>query len=111
MCRELRKQLEPLAMEGVIEFWADHAVEPGDPWRDEILAALHAAEVALFLISPEVWWSEFIRNVELRIACERASKGELVIIPVILRPCLWRVHSIDLPAANAGCAQMRTAGD
>ena len=90
MCLELRKQLKPLELEGIAAFWADRAIEPGNRWEHEIVAQLKLADIALFLVSPAMIWSEFIWNTEWPIALKRASTGELIIIPVILRPCLYQ---------------------
>jgi hypothetical protein len=86
----LRKRLKPVERATKVRFWADHGIAAGDEWRDEILKALDAAQVALFLVSPNMMASEFIWNVELPRACERAAKGELIVIPVILDLCIWQ---------------------
>lgn len=90
MCLELRKQLKALEVEGIASFWADRAIEPGNPWKDEIITQLQTADVALFLVSPAMIWSEFIWSTEWPIAQDRASKNQMIIIPVILRPCLYQ---------------------
>src|SRR5262249_9340556 len=59
---------------------------------DEIIGKLEHSDVVLFLVSPDLIWSDFVREVEWPIAQRRAAEGSLaVIIPVILRPCLWRI--------------------
>src|ERR1044072_3696327 len=89
MCHELRKQLNILERAGVIELWADREIKAGDSWRERILTALDEAHVALFLVSANMFWSDFICREELPRACRRAAAGELLIIPVILKPCCW----------------------
>lgn len=89
MCRELHKQLIPFERIKQINFWHDRRIDAGDSWHDQILKALNAAQVALFLVSPDMFASDFIWNEELPRACRRLSTGELVVIPVILRPCTW----------------------
>ena len=91
MCGELQKQLKPLERAGKACFWADHGIGPGDDWRSEILKALNAAQVALFLVSPDMMCSDFIFDVELPLASKREKKGELILITVILRPCIWNI--------------------
>jgi hypothetical protein len=89
MCRELQKQLKPLERAGKARFWADHGIGPGDDWHAEILKALDAAKVALFLVSPDMMCSKFIFDVELLLAAGRQKNDDFILIPVILRPCIW----------------------
>lgn len=79
-----------LELSGIATFWADHGIEPGDPWRDIIIDKLNSSEVALFLISPDMFWSKFIREEEWPLAKTRMDAGKLLIIPVVLRDtALW----------------------
>jgi TIR domain-containing protein len=90
LCDMFRKQLNMLKLSRIATFWADHGIEPGDPWKDVILDQLNRAEVALFLISPDMFWSEFIKKVEWPLARRRMNAGKLLVIPVILRETtLW----------------------
>jgi hypothetical protein len=86
----LRKQLNMLEDNGIAAFWADHGIDAGDPWKDVILDQLKQAQVALFLISPDMFWSDFIKKVEWPLARRRMRAGHLLVIPVILRDTvLW----------------------
>jgi len=123
LCDMFRKQLNMLKDSGIAAFWADHGIEPGDPWKDVILGQLNQAQVALFLISPDMFWSDFIRDVEWPLACRRMQAGHLLVIPVILRnTALWkrafngelgRLQAVprgakpiaDSPSRNAACAE------
>jgi hypothetical protein len=91
MCRELHKRLKPVERATNVRFWVDHGIGAGEEWKDEILKALDAAQVALFLVSPDMMASEFIWDVELPRACKRAAKGEMIVIPVILELCIWQL--------------------
>jgi hypothetical protein len=92
MFRKLHKQLRPFERAGKVSFWADRSIGAGDSWHDEISKALDAAQVALFLVSPDMFASDFILNVELPHACRRAGRGELIVIPVILHLCCWQME-------------------
>ena len=92
-CDKLLRQLKPLERNGSITFWADQAVDPGDVWHDSIIRALDEADIALFLASPDMCFSDFIFEIELPLAIERWKRGTLSIIPVLLRPCLWDVNA------------------
>jgi TIR domain len=90
LCDMFRKQIKMLELSRIAAFWADHGIEPGDPWKDVILHQLEQAQVALFLISPDMFWSDFIRKVEWPLARRRMIAGHLLVIPVVLRDtALW----------------------
>jgi hypothetical protein len=92
MCRALLTQLRPFERTGKIKFWADHYIQPGEDWHQEIIKALNAAHVAIFLVSGHMFASEFIWEEELPRACRRVERGDLVVIPVILRPVTWTIR-------------------
>lgn len=91
LCDLFRKQIKMLELGGIAAFWADHGIAPDDPWKHAILRELEQAHVALFLISPDMFWSKFIREEEWPLARRRMLAGELLVIPVILRDtALWQ---------------------
>jgi hypothetical protein len=51
--------------DGSLEFWADTQIRAGLLWRDEIVAAIDAADVAILLISEDFYACEFIAKNEL----------------------------------------------
>jgi hypothetical protein len=103
LCDRFRKQLNMLELSGIAAFWADHGIAPGDPWKDVILERLEQAEVALFLISPDMFWSKFIKEIEWPLARQRMTAGRLLVIPVILKDtALWeRVFDGELGRRQA----------
>jgi len=62
---ELSKYLDPLKEQNLIDYWDDGEIDPGDNWRNEIMAALHDAKGALLLVSQDFLISKFITTVEL----------------------------------------------
>jgi hypothetical protein len=103
LCDIFCKQLHMLELGRIASFWADYGIEPGDPWKDVILKQLTEADVALFLVSPDMFWSEFVRKVEWPLARRRMNAGKLLVIPVILRDtALWeRAFNGDLGRRQA----------
>jgi TIR domain-containing protein len=90
LCNQFCKHLKLLEGPGIAAFWADHGIAPGDPWKKVILEQLEQAQVALFLISPEMFWSRFIREEEWPLARRRMKAGDLLVIPVVLKTTpLW----------------------
>lgn len=91
MCQAMMTHLKVFERTGKVKFWHDRGIGAGEDWKASIFAALDAAQVALFLVSGDMLASDFIWEEELPRACKRAQKGELIIIPVILRPVIWEV--------------------
>ncbi|MEO5333757.1 MAG: TIR domain-containing protein [Magnetococcus sp. YQC-5] len=83
------KQLAQLE-EGLVVPWHDRLIEVGADWEPAILKALHQCNTVLFLVSPAFLASKFIRSVELPRILARREKGEVRVLPVLIRPCLWK---------------------
>jgi len=84
---ELLKHLSNLQRKGIIEGWHDRLITPGKNWDESIKSALYECEVILFLISSDFLASDYIYDTEIKIALERYEKGQVQLIPVIVRPC------------------------
>ena len=96
--------LAPLVSEGLIEPWTDLGIEPGDHWDEQIAAELDRAHVVLLLISADFLASRYISAVELKRALERERRGEIFVIPVILKFADWGTspfHDLQALPANA----------
>lgn len=87
--RELKEKfddnLKVLKVQGIIDFWTDGEIQPGDFWAEEITKAMNEANLILFLVSNHFLSSSFIREKEAPMAMARQTKGQAVIIPIILR--------------------------
>ena len=86
---ELEKHLGALKRSGKITTWYDREIQPGTDWEREIEARLDTADVILLLVSPDFMHSDYCYGVEMGRAQERHDAG-ISVIPVILRPVLWR---------------------
>jgi len=86
---ELMKHLEPLRRLHRIGPWHDRKIKAGDEWEKSIAGNIASADIILLLISIDFINSKYCYDVELQTAMERHEKGEVVVVPVILRNCLW----------------------
>ena len=85
----LEVHLSVLKRQGAIAPWHDRCLRPGSDLDDGILAQLEAADIILFLVSPDFIASEYCYGREMTRALERADAGEAEVLPIILRPCEW----------------------
>lgn len=85
---------------GVIEIWHDRQIEPGGEWYRSIQAAMNDCDVALLLLSPLFLASRFIQEEELPRLLQRRKEHGLRVVPIIVRPCLWKNEPVlsDLQA-------------
>jgi hypothetical protein len=96
LMRRVVAQLATLVRDGAIEIWTDGRILPGAKWRHEILDHLLTADIVLLLISEDFLNSMFCMEVEFEEAMERQDNGKAVVVPVILRHCLWQSESFGM---------------
>ena len=85
----LEKHLALLQREGLIETWHDRRILPGDDFARQIDEGINRADIILLLVSASFIASEYCYSIEMTRAMERHREGAAVVVPVILRPCLW----------------------
>ncbi len=92
--KNLRDQLDahltPLRRAGRIETWSDRQIEPGTNWQEAIDNNLEAADLILILVSAPFMASDYCWSKEMTRALERHKAGEAQVVPVILRPVMWK---------------------
>mgnify|MGYP002624575862 CR=1 FL=1 len=81
----LRTHLQPYVQAGSVELWDDTTIEAGDDWHQAIAQALDRATVALFLVTPQLLASPFVREQELAPMLQRAAEHNvrLLWVPVV----------------------------
>ena len=87
---ELAKQLNILERQGDIATWHDRRIKPGEEWAGKIAENLKVADLILLLVSADFLASDYIQDVELQTALTRHQDNTARVIPIILRPCLWK---------------------
>jgi TIR domain len=85
----LATHLAPLKRQKSIIEWHDRKIQPGADWNTEISQQLQSADLILLLISADFLASEYCFGVEMEEALARLKRGEVKVVPVLLRPCLW----------------------
>jgi len=92
LMRDIERQLNVLAQQGLITLWHDRMIAGGKDWKQEVNKHLNAAQIILLLVSADFMFSEY-SNIEVKRAMERHKAGEAQVIPVILRYVGWRGSS------------------
>ena len=91
---ELVTMLAGLENQKIIKVWQDRRIEPGEEWYKAIRKAMRTCQVALLLVSQYFLASAFIQNEELPTLLEQRINNGLIVIPIIIRPCLWNKNPI-----------------
>ena len=86
---QLEKQLAILKRQGVIETWHDRRIGAGEELDSAISAELESSDIILLLVSADFLNSDYCYEIEMTRAMERHAAGDAIVIPVILRSCLW----------------------
>lgn len=75
-----------------VEFWEDTKILPGQVWKDEILTNIEKCEVAILLISPDFFNSDFIMKNEVPLLLEAAEKNRVTILSIIVKRSLFHKY-------------------
>ena len=89
--KRLKTYLKPLSrIYEKLHVWYDGEIVPGEIWDKVIKEHIHNDEIVVFLISADSLASDYFYKEEAAHALERHHKDETIVIPVILKACLWR---------------------
>jgi hypothetical protein len=91
MINKLLTHLAPLKQEKFIEVWYDLDVNVGTELEATIHKYWRESQIILLLISPEFMSSSYFSGVEMEYAIARHERGEVRVLPIILRPVHWQV--------------------
>lgn len=88
LCDKLAQHLDPLVKRGRITLWHPTLVQPGEHQSSEVEARVDEAQVLLVLVSAASL-NQLHDSRPVQRALLRHQSGEVVVIPVLLRPALW----------------------
>jgi hypothetical protein len=91
----LSTYLAPLVKSEKIVEWYDRKIEPGKNWESEISNRLEAANLVLFLVSENFLASDYCFGVEVDRALARLKRGEVKVVPILVKPCLWQASRLS----------------
>jgi len=87
----LEDHLKILQKLGLVNIWSDRKITAGQEWKGQIDDNLKSARIILLLISANFMASDYCYDIEMTTALERHEANETIVIPVILRDCLWQI--------------------
>jgi hypothetical protein len=86
----LAKHLAILHKQGHIKPWSNQDIRPGSLWEQAINIHFQKAHIILLLISSDFIASEHCSSPQLQQAIKRQHAGDVIVIPILLRPCDWQ---------------------
>ena len=104
MLQEFKGRLDADKRTGRPNYWADSHLRGGQAWNQEIERAIARADVFVLLVSSKFIGSTYIHDVELPAINTRAVQCGGLIVPVLLRNCVWEQqlgHLQTLPSIKA----------
>lgn len=88
---KLLSHLTVLESENLLHLWVDEKINAGEQWLQEIQSAMDDSSVAILLVSADFLSSQFIKNEEIPRLLKRHSDDGMLVIPLIIRPCAWKL--------------------
>jgi len=85
----LEPQFKAIALADKLQFWDDRLIMAGETWSTEIAAAIGRARYFVLVLSPDAIVSDYISKTELPAINARIAACNGLVIPVLLRDCLW----------------------
>lgn len=86
---QLVKHLAFMEQSDLVQIWHDGLIPAGSIWEQEINENLARSDIIILLVSSHFFASEYGMRIELAHALSRYQKGEVVLLPIIVRDCLW----------------------
>ena len=91
---KLHKHLAALRRQNLIETWTDREIDAGGVIDEEISAAIEAADIFILLVSSSFINSDYCFKKEFQRALEKQKAGKALIVPVVIRPCDWKIPEL-----------------
>ena len=93
---ELEKNLSILKKKEIIDEWHDRKIIASEEWDHIINVNMQNSHIILLLISSDFIVSDYCYDIEMQNAMELHNNGKAAVVPIILRPCVWK----DTPFAK-----------
>lgn len=91
---QLSAHLYSLVQQGVLSEWHEQLIPAGADAAQERHRAWLAADILLLLISADYFVSDAYNSQEMQQALERHRSGQVLVIPILIRPCDWQATEV-----------------
>ena len=81
--------LAPMVEPYNLNIWHDDHIHAGQEWKPHIESRLNVTDIFILLVSVHFLNSKFIKQVEFKFALDRHRANKSIVIPVIVKHCLW----------------------
>lgn len=88
--QQLESHLSVFKRNGHIATWTDRKLSPGEAWDGKIKKELEEADIIIFLVSADFLSTDYVWDIEIKTAIERDARGEAKVVPIVVRPCVWK---------------------
>lgn len=88
-------QLNPIKRTEFIETWDESQLRGGDETESEIARRIEEADIILPLITAHFFGSDAIFEHQLQLALRRHEAKKTVVIPLLMRACIWEGSPLD----------------
>jgi hypothetical protein len=92
----LEQQLRTLTSAGRIQPWHRGKLEPGLDRAQHIATHLDQARIIIMLVSANLFDPEYYDNPEMQHAFQLHKEKGVLLIPVIVKPCDWKISSLGV---------------
>jgi hypothetical protein len=96
--RTLKPHLAALKRGFGLALWTDHQITAGTVWEAEIDKAIAEAQVFVLMLSPAFIGSDYVYDTELPAIRKRCLAGDTLVLPVVVKRCLWEMVANNLQA-------------
>ena len=107
----MENHLSVFKRNGLIDVWNCRKLEAGDEWDHKIRKELEEADIILFLVSADFLATDYIWDVEIKRAAERSQEGTAIVVPIIIRSCIWETSPLGKFNAPEKAAVLDLAGN
>lgn len=95
LLQKLRTHLNVMKRQQHCEIFYDGEIMPGEAWDKRLKEELHTAHIFVLLVTAEFLDSDYVNETELPEILERRANGEVEVVAVILKDCLWDLTELQ----------------
>ncbi len=84
-------QLSILKRRNIIAPWSEQDILPSEKWAEKSREKLKEADIIVLLVSAAFLANDEKWENDLELAMERHQKGEALVVPILLKDCMWEL--------------------